>query len=531
MKANILNDMTEMKTKNIINKTRGLVSASLLALLPFMSSCTLESENYTEISPENFPKTENDLKLLVNQLYWNFSAGGWDGSCINAADKTGYQIMSDMTTDALWCAWGWEWDDTYYQQWGPTLTGILPKTIEGHYNHYNFLSTARNTIRRIQDSDVAASAKKLYAAEVHALRGWMALYLYDFFGPVPVASDAELDDPEKFVYLPRLTEEEYDAMMESDLRAAIAGLPEKASATGRMTKGAAMMLLLKYYMIRGAEGAEGMYQKAETLARELLAMEGSVYELVPNYMSIFTVKGEVNKETILQVPCTSTMEWLANHLTAECIPGDMEWTADSKGWGGYLMPWDYYYSFEEGDARLDGLVTEYTNMYGQLITPETDGSQLEKGAIIVKYGKDPDTIEGNSGVDVVIYRFSDVLLTVAELAVRNGGAVTQEAIDLVNRVRNRVNLPNLSEDATGSVDAFMEALLQERGHEFYMEGLRRQDLIRFGKFVDYANFRIAKANNPQLATVPQGRNRFYIPQWYIDESHGAIKASDQNIGY
>lgn len=63
------------------------------------------------------------------------------------------------------------------------------------------------------------------------LRGWMGLYLYDMFGPVPVASDEVLDDPQTFVYLPRLTEEEYDAMMEADLRDAIRDLPEVAGGT------------------------------------------------------------------------------------------------------------------------------------------------------------------------------------------------------------------------------------------------------------------------------------------------------------
>ena len=55
----------------------------------------------------------------------------------------------------------------------------------------------------------------------------MALYLYDLFGPVPVASDEVLDEPETFNYIGRLSDEEYDQMMESDLRDAIAALPEK----------------------------------------------------------------------------------------------------------------------------------------------------------------------------------------------------------------------------------------------------------------------------------------------------------------
>ena len=34
-----------------------------------LASCTLEREDYTEISPDTFPQTETDLKLAVNQLW------------------------------------------------------------------------------------------------------------------------------------------------------------------------------------------------------------------------------------------------------------------------------------------------------------------------------------------------------------------------------------------------------------------------------------------------------------------------------
>lgn len=45
--------------------------ATVLMLLS-MTSCELERLDYTEISPENFFKTETDLKLAVNSLYYDF---------------------------------------------------------------------------------------------------------------------------------------------------------------------------------------------------------------------------------------------------------------------------------------------------------------------------------------------------------------------------------------------------------------------------------------------------------------------------
>lgn len=500
--------------KNIII---GLIATMALA------SCTLEREDYTEISPDNFPLTENDLKLAVNSLYYEFTTGTWSGEAIFGSDQNGYQVVSDMTTDLLWSCWGWGWDELHYHQWFPTIGGTTQSQAYNAFAHYRFLSKARNTIRRIEASTAPEPAKMLYAAETHALRGWMGLYLYDMFGPVPVASDEILDDPETFVYLPRVTDEEYDEMMETDLRTAIAGLPVVASARGRMTQGAARMILMKYYMIRGN------FTGAEQLARELLAMEGSVYGLQPDYAFIFSKLGIGNNEIILQVPCNSSAGWTTNYLTAAALPSDMPWTEKSQGWGGYVMPWDYYNTFDTADARRELIVASYTNNNGLVMTSD-NSSQLAYGALPLKYGKDPEMTGANSGIDVVIYRYSDVLLTLAECIVRNTGAVSTEAIQLVNRVRNRAELPDLSNDQMGSKDAFLSALLDERGHEFWYEGLRRQDLIRFGKYVEYANQRIAKANESGKSyfSIDESHNRFWIPQTFIDESKGQIK---QNPGY
>ena len=72
----------------------------------------------------------------------------------------------------------------------------------------------------------------------------------------------------------------------------------------------------------------------------------------------------------------------------------------------------------------------------------------------------------------------------------------------------------------------MEAILEERGHEFYFEGLRRQDLIRYGKYIEYANARINKINSEEgrgYFLVNDSHNRMPIPASYINESKSAIK--------
>ncbi len=490
-----------------------------------ISSCNLYREDYTEISPEDFPKTENDLKLMVNQLMYEFCTGYWDGQSIYSAGYDGYQVMSDMSTDVLWSGWGWQSDVLYYQQWKDNSTSSISDYFYRGFAHYQFLSKARQVIRRIEASEAKEEAKRQYAAEAHALRGWMGLYLYDFFGPVPVATDAQLDDPMTFNRIGRLSEEQYDSVMVSDLTYAIDNLPESAP-RGRMTKGAAMMILLKYYMIRGGEEPTGQwFVKAEQLCRDIIAL--GVYSLQNNYANIFSIDNQGNSEIILSVPCNASASWTANYMTAEILPSNMPWTDKSAGWGGYVLPWAFYDKYfksnADKDKRLSCVVTEYTTAGGQYIG-KTNSNQLKYGALPLKYGKDPNMTGAQAGNELVIYRYADVLLTLAECIARNSG-VTSEAEGYLNEVRRRAGLGNIM---GYNQSAFMEAILAERGCEFFLEGLRRQDLIRFGKYHTEANNRINADNKTEYYKVGKEHNRFPIPQSFIDESKSAIK---QNEGY
>jgi hypothetical protein len=68
---------------------------------------------------------------------------------------------------------------------------------------------------------------------------------------------------------------------------------------------------------------------------------------------------------------------------------------------------------------------------------------------------------------------------------------------------------------------FRDAILDERGRELFGEGTRRQDLIRHGKFIEYAQDRgIVDAETHEVL--------FPIPQSVITESNGIVT---QNEGY
>ncbi len=95
---------------------------------------------------------------------------------------------------------------------------------------------------------------------------------------------------------------------------------------------------------------------------------------------------------------------------------------------------------------------------------------------------------------------------------------SQEAIDLINLVRERANATPLL--LTGySQDSLREAILQEREWEFYFEGNAREDQIRHGVLISRAQERGKNAQDFHVL--------FPIPQVEID----ANDALEQNPGY
>src|SRR5690606_18660156 len=110
------------------------------------------------------------------------------------------------------------------------------------------------------------------------------------------------------------------------------------------------------------------------------------------------------------------------------------------------------------------------------VTIRTSGATLETAGIRpMKYAFDY-AVSGQRNNDWVVFRYSDVLLMQAEAILRGGTGTAVDALALVNSIRVNRNVSAL-EALT------LDNLLDERARELYWEGWRRQDLIRFGKFL------------------------------------------------
>lgn len=144
-------------------------------------------------------------------------------------------------------------------------------------------------------------------------------------------------------------------------------------------------------------------------------------------------------------------------------------------------------------------------------------NEINQGARVFKYEFDPEGGNGNSNVDIPLFRLGGMYAIRAEAYFRKGS--TGLAMNDLNKLRTSRTRESLFANAPGkaltSLDA--EQLYKELGFELYWELQRRPESIRFGKF--------DLAGTAKAASQPF-RRLFPIPQTVIDQ-----KVFKQNQGY
>lgn len=455
----------------------------LLSMILGFSSCegNLEPEIFDRISPSNYFKTVDDLKAATTSIYWEMKIDGWGP--YRVSDGSAF-IMNEVGSEEFITKWSW---DAFMN-----LNWIIgEKMVYGFYENIMTATTrATYMIEKIKSSPVEEQYRNKYVAELRCLRGYFVCDLYMFYGPLPVIVDREIAFNPSPDYKPgRPSKEWITTFIEKELREAADALPPVQSEYGRCTKGAALAKLLKFYM------HEKRWTQAEKVSSELM---GLGYKLENVYARIWAADNERNNELIFVVPCEPRDQlgllWFANAL-----PSDFKSSVGVNyvAWNGWRIPWSFYDSFEPGDKRRDPIVAKYTSKTGKSIDMRASG---ESGGIALKYPEDPSNPGQWGGNDFVLYRYADVLLARAEILNELNG-VNQESIDLMNDVRKRafdnyeLSTHKLKLTDFTSKEQLRDRILQERSWELWMEGVRREDLIRHGSYLE-----VAKATGAQFVS-------------------------------
>jgi hypothetical protein len=492
----------------------------LLSVISF-TACTsdFDPKLYGTLSPSTFPSNAAEYELYTLELYkpfyskWGYNgASSWEGNFFSP--EWGHIVMFDGSTDLMpvFSNWGSFWQ-------GFTSIDFTFMKTQGRGSHFEkvrFVTRATKIINDIQNAPALTDAKKTaLIAEAKMARGWIMYYLLHIYGPVPVILDPAKIGTSAEADLTRPSRTDFVASIASDLRYAADNLPVSPANYGRFNKGCALTALARLYL------NEKNFVSAESTCREIVSM--NKYSLVSDYASLFRESTEKNTETIWAVSCVNgTQNGNFNAWAYYCYPTDYVGNKIPSGWGGTTgvlsATWTFYDSFDQNDTRRQLLIAQYKAKDGTTVKNRTN----MLGAVIAKY-KDEGGLENSvQGNDIVVCRYADVLLMLAEAINENSGP-TAEAVGYVNQVRERAGVKDVTIAEKTSKDTFRDMLFIERGHELYFEGLRKMDLIRMDK--------ISSALSSVGKTVPTDINKyklFPLPDYAINNSDGQLV---QNLGY
>lgn len=474
-----------------------IVLVILTALFTTACEKGLDPEIYGSLNPMSFPSNESEYELYMLDLYvpfsckWPYNEGGTKYHFFGLEE--GNIQLFDAPTDLMtiftsWGNGGVFWDAKSRGNFAPMVGASRNRS------HFEKIRTVTKATRIIEDLENATvftdeDFRTQLIAEARMARGWTMYLMLEMFGPVPVILDPEkVDDPEALADLTRPPRNGYIANTAADLRFAADNLPKDADDYGRFNKGIALTVLMRLYM------NEKEFQKAESVGREIQDLG---YDLVNDYASLFKEATERNNETIYAISCDPISQGRGsdgnfNAYSYYTRPSDFP---EHAGWaspdGVFTATWDFYDSFDPSDARRTLLIDSYgTRTRTEMI-----------GAVINKYP--PEGSNAFQGNDIVLARYADVLLLLAEAINENNSGPTQEAIDLVNEIRNRAGIGALSSADAASKDAFNDAILRERGWELYFEGFRLFDLRRHGKWPSALENIDGKQPGPSIFPIPQ----------------------------
>ncbi len=453
----------------------------------------LEESVYSSLGSGNYFTNANDANALLNAVYASEQRRVFRN----------YFIMAEIPTGTVYDrAGGLEALAKPFEEfsWNPTHSFFL----EAWGIFYTSVYRANLVLDRVPGIDFDENEKKEILAQAKFLRSAAYVNLHDLFGPVPIisTSNTSADDRPS-----RPSQQEFDEFVTKGFAEAAEELPITAD-RGRATRGAAYAQLAKYYLNRKN------WEKARDYSREVVAL--NVYELfdgTADRSELFNPLNEDSREFIYVLPRLAVSGLGDNYISHAAPPG-YRWQGNTKDNYAtqFKTPDSIYHSFATNDTRRNAFITEYYNLSGNLVALGSDDIRN------FKFKEDLTAIGNSSGNDFPVLRYADVLLTLAE-ALNEIDGPNQEAVDLLNRIREKAGLSPVALPDFPSKESLRYAIFRERRWEFIVEEKHRQDLIREGTFISSALKRGKAAQEHQVL--------YPIPQTEIDKNPNLI----QNDGY
>ncbi|HET7000078.1 MAG TPA: RagB/SusD family nutrient uptake outer membrane protein [Puia sp.] len=520
---------------------------SLLLVLTGVVGCTKLDETYKSTVPGDQAATAlgpNGVALLLQSAYNDLP------SAFAGQDQV-FSLEENSTDESLVPTRGGDWDDNgvwrviHNHTWNADHSQVLSV-----YNNLNKLNFDATNVLNFKPS-------KEQAAEARFLRAFALYYILDIYNQFPFRNpgDTLLNPPKVY---------SGNAAVQFIIDELESLLPDLGTGNGpnQANPAAAKLLLMKLYLNRGAFNNrqtptfdDADMQKVITLGTSILS--GTSYGVESQYFKNFNNVNGGSKELIFAYPAvegsSTNNPGMQSRWMMTFHYNEYSVQAPNAGWNGFSTTGDFYKSFAAAgvmnfsaadtivDTRLggrrlsDSICTAKSGIKpGFLVGQQYDaagnplkdrkgnplsfdptiaptmietGTNLEvTGIRVAKYV--PDLSSGgasyatNVGNWLVLMRYPNVVLMVAEALMRQASPDNATALTMVNALRATRGAPALATmtlaDPT-NVDAY-GTLLGERGREFYWESERRTDLIRFGVYL--TTWQYKPTDDPKYLVYP-----------------------------
>ncbi len=492
----------------------------------FSIGCTdLTEEVFDKIPTSEYPENDEQVAGLAVDAYAQLRPLCDDEGWWFLAQETTSDELVFPTRDTDWDDGG-KWRVMHQHTWGDD--------VEGVNNMWSKMWSGVTRCNQIIDQMRLLPSSPtilLKIDEVETMRAFYYYLLMDNYGDIPYLTSAT-GVPDQPYKIKRVAV--FDSLT-TDLEANLSSLKaidNKYMATRYM----AFSLLAKIYLNAEVYTGTQQYAKADAYIDSVLA---GPYNLESSVMAPFVTNNEGSSEIIFSIPYDEDdFKGFRLHMRTLHYQSNLTYDMNVGPWNGCAVVKDHLDTYEAGDARLAYFLQgpQYDSK-GQPIMwePET-GREIQlnlnpfipllrmtsentpeeikvSGARVIKYEIKKGAKENLSN-DFPIFRLTDFYLMKAEVILR--GAGTGDADALINEIRNRAGV----EPWAG---ASLDDLLAERGRELFVEGHRRQDLIRFGQFTKQwwakGDSQGGTKNDPSVTTFP-------IPKWAKDANPNLDKDAE-----
>lgn len=514
-----------------------IVYITSIVLFLSLGSCDEDSlEFYPEdkITSAIFPKTEEDIKLLLNGVYALLRENS-----IYDQGLFGFGILDGATPNAF------NWGNTPIAKAGngQLATSDVQVVTFRWTRSYAIIFRANNLLKSIDEVELSEDIKSRYIGEGHFLRGLAYSILADSYGGVPIVHTGM--STEEARQIGRASLDETWAQVIGDYDIAIEKLDAEAPEVGRATKGAALAMKMRAYLY------QNKYEEVLEVVDEIEKL--NKYALFPSYEGLFNAENENNSEVIFDVQYISGENSQGSLHDQYCGTGTGSWTRGSR----YVPTDDLVNAYE----MIDGSDPDPNNPYvgkdprleftivipGSYILGHQFPNYIYPGGAFNHPGNRLKHLSsrkyrigseaalppsGQSYLNNIIIRYADVILAKAEALIETDGNIDQ-AIALINQIRTERNDVKISLLPSGlSQSDAREKLRNERRVEFALEGLYWSDIRRWDIGKDIYPVEVKDHNGDVIETkFPSGYLDYYDLLPIPDSEISLNENLEQNPGW